>query len=429
MTHRRRVGVYLTTEAVLANPDYAALLRDRIGLNLAILSYSGAVSPSVARLSPFDGVPLSDACLRDVVIRHVDGESVDPREFDWVRQSCGPAVRVGGQDGPFEAALAILKGAGLEVWLCAGAWTERRLMFCPSHPGVNQWFEALYVDLAQRYGADGLDITHARYPMGSFARGLFACTCDRCAADARSRGYDHAAMVRSLADAATRLAQTDLSRLAVVADRGIGPFDFLQVLGLPLTLLQWFRWRCDLLADNLQRFRAAVRRAAGPQFVFGTDTHPASLSLFVGHDHTQFHCYSDFASPLVSHISAFVVDTLVVWARFLQALRPDLHEAEALRLVYRFLGYGQVGLADAVAALDPDHPASLAYRIPLPELVGCDLRKARALLSPELPSYPIIHGTGWPRGAIDTIVSEAEAFGHDGVIWQGTDELVDYRLR
>jgi hypothetical protein len=58
-----------------------------------------------------------------------------------------------------------------------------------------------------------------------------------------------------------------------------------------------------------------------------------------------------------------------------------------------------------------------------------DLLKARLYLPPDLPSYPIIHGTGWPRPAIDAVLRRAAAAGHDGVVWQGTDELVDFRLR
>ena len=52
-----------------------------------------------------------------------------------------------------------------------------------------------------------------------------------------------------------------------------------------------------------------------------------------------------------------------------------------------------------------------------------DLVKARLCLSPELPSYPVIHGEGWPREAIDGIVQESRAIGHDGIIWQGTSDL------
>jgi hypothetical protein len=37
---------------------------------------------------------------------------------------------------------------------------------------------------------DCLDITHARYPIVSFPRGLFLCACDDCARTAATMGYE-----------------------------------------------------------------------------------------------------------------------------------------------------------------------------------------------------------------------------------------------
>ena len=114
----------------------------------------------------------------------------------------------------------------------------------------------------------------------------------------------------------------------------------------------------------------------------------------MGHNHAAWGTFSDFASPLVSHISVFVCDTLMVWARFLRELQPALSEAEALQAVYRFVGYDEVGLPASIAGYELDHPERLAHVLPLEDLILCDLIKARLWLSPELPSYPIIHGTG-----------------------------------
>ena len=83
---------------------------------------------------------------------------------------------------------------------------------------------------------------------------------------------------------------------------------------------------------------------------------------------------------------------------------------------------------ESIDGFGPENAADLAYRVPVGELVLRDLAKTRLFLPATVPSYPIIHGTGWPRAAIDRIVAEARRLGHNGVIWQGTDELVDYRL-
>ena len=426
---KKRTGIYLSTQQVLNNPEYVPVLRDRIGLNLAIISFSGEVSPEVLEKTPFDRVPLSDACLHSLVNRHLDGSPVDPLEFDLARQSVGPCVRPGGNDEAFHQAIEQLRQTGVEIWICAGSWTERRLMYCPSHPGVHDWFAAFYTHLATRYDVDGVDITHARYPAGAFPRGLFSCTCDHCGEAAASMGYDMEGMKAALRAGLERLRQVDAGLLAEVCGLGMGPFDFLQLLEMRPGVVEWFRFRTELLTEKLRRFHQAVHQAAGPDFVFGSDTHPASLAPFVGHNHADWLEFSDFASPLVSHISAFVCDTFMAWARFLVELKPDLKEADALQIVYRFTGYDNMGLPESIAGFEPEHPERLGHIVPVEELVMRDLLKARLYLPPQIPSYPIIHGTGWPRPAIDNIVRRAEAAGHDGIIWQGTDELVDFPLK
>jgi hypothetical protein len=163
-----------------------------------------------------------------------------------------------------------------------------------------------------------------------------------------------------------------------------------------------------------------------PDVKFGTDTYPSSMSLTAGHDHRRWGEMADFASPLVSHISAFTCNTFIEWARFLQEEVPNLSEEDALQVVYRFTGYDGMGLPETVDTYGADEPATLAYRIPLVDLILRDLTKAKLYLPPDMPSYPIIHGEGWPRDGIDTIVSEAKNLGHNGIIWQGTDELMEY---
>lgn len=317
MQKKKRTGIYLTTTRVLDNPGYIKALQDGLGLNLVVLSFSGELPPEVRQASPYDRVPLSDACLNDLVSRHLDGTPVDPLEFDRVRESAGPGAGMHGDDGAFRRAIDLIHNAGCDIWICGGSWTLRRLMFCPSHKAVNRWYEALYAHWAAAYGAEGLDITHARYPMGSFPRGLFACACNRCARRASELGYDMEAMQAALQNGLDRLQRLDTGLLISVCRQGAGPFDFLQILDPNAGIIDWFNFRADLLAANLKQFRNAVHAAAPSGFLFGTDTYPASLSLFMGHNHARWAEFSDYASPLVSHVYQFVSLTLIEWARFL----------------------------------------------------------------------------------------------------------------
>ena len=428
MTNNWLTGIYLTTDEVLKYPDYVERLRDEIGLNTVVLSFTGQLSEEVLALSPYGGRTPTAEELTKLVIRHFDGRPIDPREYQRAQALCGPGVAAQGDDKAFRKAVEQLKEAGLNVWTCGGAWTIRRLMFCPSRADVQDWIEAVCVYWATQYDLDALDITHFRYPMGSFPLGLFGCTCSSCTAAAQELGYDMGAMVEDLQRTREGLRRLDGARLGEVVRLGVGFFDVVHALGLRSGVLDWVRFRCDLLTRNLARFRAAVH-AAAPSTAFGTDTYPASMALTAGHNYRRWDEMADFASPLVSHISAFVCNTFIEWARFLQQEIPNLQEEDALQLVYRFTGYDGMGLPETIAAYGADEPATLAYRIPTADLVLRDLVKAKLYLPADTPSYPIIHGEGWPPEAIDRIVSEARRLGHNGIVWQGTEELMEYDFK
>ncbi len=48
MSQTPRVGLYLGPETIVRNPGYLEALRDQIGLNWVILSYTGELPPDVA---------------------------------------------------------------------------------------------------------------------------------------------------------------------------------------------------------------------------------------------------------------------------------------------------------------------------------------------------------------------------------------------
>jgi hypothetical protein len=424
-----RVGIYLGTDVILQHPDYLRQLQSQIGLTTVVLSFTGDLPEDVRRKSPFAQSPPTEEQLTDLVMKHMDGQPVDPREFARAQDSMGPGLGARGDDESYRAAIATLRELGLDVWLCGSSWTIRRLMFCPSRSQTGDWFEAVYRYWAKEYDIDALDLTHARYPMGSFPLGLFGCTCTHCQMKAAEMGYDMPAMLAGLRAVGERLRELDGGRLGECVRLGIGFFDVVQALDLSSSVLDWFRFRCELLRTQLTRYRNAVHAESGGRILCGGDTFPASMSLTAGHDHRRWADHFDFASPLVSHISAFVVNTLVEWAQFLQEqVGPELDEADALATIYRFCGYDGMGLPESYDEINIEAAGTLAERVPVADLVIRDLAKAKLFLPPQTPSFPIIHGEGWQRDTIDTIVGAAQRLGHDGVIWQGTSELVDYDL-
>lgn len=432
---KKRIGIYLTPQVILRNPGYLEVLRDRLGLNLLVLIWNGELPPEVLALSPYDGAPPSPENVRSLIARHLDGQpSTD--KFTSAMKSIGPHVSAEGNDRELHEAIKLAKSVGLEIWFMGGMYTASDfdvLMYCPGKEQNNRWYEAVYTYLATHYGVDGLDITHARYPMTSYQRGLMLCMCEDCAKAAAELGYDLAAIQADLQAAWARLCDLPAQRFAAVGQHDMGASDYAQLLGMKPGLMQWFNFRSELLIRNVSRFRTAVHKAAGDDFIFGTDTYPASLALFVGHNLSRWSEFSDFASPLLSHVDIFPMKTLTEAAQTLRRLHSDLSEAEALGIVYRFTGYDGLGLPDNIADFALGEPDCEFRNIPLRDFVALDMVKARLYLPEGVPSYPIIQGGGapwlWPREIAEAVMAAALELGHDGYIFQGTQSLVDFELK
>lgn len=436
MRSARRVGLYLDSRTILRNPGYLEALRTELGLNLVIISFTGELPGEVVVQSPFDVAPPSEERVRSLICRHLDGRpSTD--KLGSADRCVGPHLSAGGDDEALRESIRRAHDVGLDVWLLAGGWTASdydMLMYCPSQERVNRWYEAVYTHLATDYGVEGLDVTHARFPMTSEPRGMFLCTCDDCARAAAEMGYDMAKMKADIIGSLEELKRIEGKRLMAVGhgDLPLGTFDFMQLVGVREGVIRWFKFRSDLLARNLRRFREAVHATAGEGFIFGADTYPASLSMFVGHNHARWADFSDFASPLLSHVDIFPMQTMVVWAQFLQSCVAGLAEAEALRVIYRLVGYDGLGMPTSIADYALGTPDCEFRNIPLRDFVALDMAKAKLYLPEGIPCYPIIQGGGaphdWPREIIEELMTDAEQIGHDGVIFQGTRSLVDFEL-
>jgi hypothetical protein len=424
------VGFYTDAQTLIQKPAYFVRLQEELGLNLVIIGYGGELPGSVLAETPFVGQPPTMASITAALARHLDG-SLCSDTPELAQGSVGPHMGRGGDDKALQQAIAQAHHLGLQVWLLAGAWTANdyhTLMFCPNDAQVNAWYKAVFTHMATQYGVEGVDVTHARYPMTSEPRGMFLCACERCARVAQEMGYDMDRMKADIMDSLRNLRRVGADKLRAVSHGTLGTPDLLQLLGLRSGLIQWFQFRADVLTRNLSRIRNHIHQAAGPHMIFGADTYPASLAMFAGHDQSRWGECSDFASPLISHVDIFVMKTWVTWARFLQQNIAQLAEPEALRLIYRMTGYDSLGLPENVAQMAIGEPDCEFRNIPLRELLALDMAKARLTLPAGLPSYPIIQGGGaphlWPRSIIEGIIEDATSLGHQGVMLQGTTSLL-----
>ncbi len=396
MSKKPRVGLYLAAQIIVDNPGYLEALREKIGLDWVIIWFNGELPPEVVAMSPFDGAPPSPARVSSLLAQHLDGQP-STTKLDSALKSVGPHIDAAHNEAQLRKAIEMAHAAGLDVWLLAGMYTASDfdvLMFSPYLEENNRWYQALYTHMATAYGVQGVDITHARYPMTSYPRGLFLDMRPEGAAVAAELGYDMAEMRVDIQHAISRAKQLDPVQLTSIAESDWGPFDLFHLFGFRPGLLDWFRFRSEVLVRNVSRFRNAVHQAAGDNFIFGADTYPASLSILAGHNLTRWGEFSDFASPLLSHVDIFPMKTLVVWAQNLLALFPQLSEAQALQITYRAAGYASLKMPTSIADFALGEPDCEYRNIPLREIVKIDMAKSKAAFATKHPCLPYSSG-GW----------------------------------
>ncbi|HCR17753.1 MAG TPA: hypothetical protein DIU35_09735 [Candidatus Latescibacteria bacterium] len=181
-----------------------------------------------------------------------------------------------------------------------------------------------------------------------------------------------------------------------------------------------------MLTDHLRRFKEAVCEAAGREVVFGTDTYPPSFSLLVGHNYLESLTWSGYTSPLISHAEIFILATFASNADLFCRWNSGLEETDALQLVYWLYGYDHLGLPQTLEALGVGTPDLEMRFEKLYDIVALELWRARLYNDGSIPSYPVIKGATWPKETVQRLVQTTNEIGHDGIIYQGTESILDY---
>ena len=181
-----------------------------------------------------------------------------------------------------------------------------------------------------------------------------------------------------------------------------------------------------MLTDHLRRFKEAVCEAAGREVVFGTDTYPPSFSLLVGHNYLESLTWSGYTSPLISHAEIFILATFASNADLFCRWNSGLEETDALQLVYWLYGYDHLGLPQTLEALGVGTPDLEMRFEKLYDIVALELWRAWMHKDGSIPSYPVIKGATWPKETVQLLVQTANEMGHDDIIYQGTESILDY---
>ena len=418
------VGMYGGLRTIIDHPDYIRALQQEIGLTHFITGGIPRLSEATRDLDPGGENAGSPGNDDDEDLREAVRLAHDMNLKFWFCQ--GGWHGMGSRD-PDRCMLDMHQRPLTEVPLMPYAREQNCVSCCPSDEQVNAWHRAFLSEAVATYDVDGVDLSHFRYTAPAFIHNLFGCACPRCAQLADDRGYDFEAMRHSALAFWDGIQHLDAAAVRAAAKRGLGLLDLPQWLGIDAKLVEWFEFRSGVLTHNLKRLRDAACEAAGRPLVFGGDTFPPSFSILAGHSYRDFTTWADYTSPLLAHVTVFVLNTFATWADLLCQWVDGLEEVDALRFVHRLFGYDHLDLPDRLAAYgQPDEVGVEVGSGALYEIVELELWRARLYNTGEVPSYPVIKGSRWPPETTRNLVAAAEEMGHEGIIVQGTSALMDY---
>ena len=422
--HRRVVGLY--SDEFLADPKVIEELKKAVGLNLVIAGGTSRLSEeTIAKLPAGDpgegrGPGLSwsddDSAFRETIARYRNHGL-------HVLAICGGWH--GGATHPDLAARDVFDCPISELVGSAHALESHASTACPCNPKTNAWFEAAFSDLAAGYALDGITVSHARFQIGAHIRGLFCCACEHCESRARSYGIDFTALRRDLQELHRVVEGPSADTPSLPALLGAGPApDDDRYRRLRYAFEAFMDFRCRAIAENLERFRLAVRAAAPRSFCFAGDWHMPTTARWVGHDFSRLGPVSDMAMPLITHTSFFLVQTFAAWADHMVERWPGMTEAAALETCYRALDYEDLALPLRIEELGADEPGREAETTPLGAIVERELERARRMTSRSTISYPVINSRKLGQREAFHQFGRAFELGHEGVIFQGSRELL-----
>ena len=408
--HPQRFIWFCSTEYVAQHPDSLKKLRDEIGLT-TIMPESSVCHTSGFRAS-------------DEIVQRGPFEDWRSREALWPKAKDGiyPPVAgtVGGfDDTPLLRVIEACRETGIEIWGHLGLWSyggdvypeyamvdifgkpldmrykQWGIGLCPSRRRINEWTRDCLIDVIKRYDIDGFDVDHARYPAPANISGLFACACEACQEEALRLGYDFHSMKEGLFQLHRALNHLTQERLLAGLEVNLNFWDFLSYIGDNHAVLEWLKFRAVILAERMQEFRDAVRRAAGSEKVFGSDVFPPSIALLGGHLYAEWEAATDYLTGGSSFggvvgWATTVTNLATEWAAALCQIMSGLNEGIALQTIYQMFGYGDLALPLSVAGIQQES-------LPLSEMYLREVTKLKALTSGKIPLYPPVSASGDPQ--------------------------------
>ncbi|MBI3920198.1 MAG: hypothetical protein HY318_02175, partial [Armatimonadetes bacterium] len=399
----RRIAWFGDIDALHKNLTLLPRLKEEMGLN-TLLPESGVTHTSGFRISrEVEGLnPLARW-------REKPGLADHHRAFGHADHvfACVPGIVVGADDTALNAILDAAHSIGMEVWGHAGLWCYGGEVFpelamrdvdgepfpasqyasgwgfCPSRPELPTWLRACFAEATREYPIDGWFVDHARWPAPANWPSLWGCACDHCAEKAAGLGYDFEKITAAARQAKQRFRELETETVRRAARADVTPSGLLRILDLDDSILDWFRFRADLLAAKMKELRDSVR-AVRP-IPFGADVFPPTVALLGGHNYETWASGADYVTGGVGALLAWgtaAVRAAAEWARVLLEFSPAIPESDAVRMFLHLFGYDRFNLPLSVAGLTDNS------QVPVADMTAYEFRQLREQLPGNLAAYP-----------------------------------------
>jgi len=434
------IGCYTSVSDVLNNPRYIDALQKKLGVN-AVICGSGIntpqwirdMNPANTRRSHREDDSDLNAAIEETHRRGMEFWQWLPADHHYYREE-GRHLMSETFEGvkfidlpPVKYSLEYLNEASV----------------CVAKPAFREYEVAYFGHAAKTYASDVVYSSHHRYANPSCWTNLFGCACSDCRREAAAMGYDFGKMERAMLGLRKNIRSLDPAALDRAAKFRMTFTDFLVLAGEDDSIMDWFVFRARVRGNQLKRLNETVHLMSGDRARFFVDTHPASLALLVGHNWQDFiDGASDAIFPL-SWLGWHYMAPVAAWANQLCAWIPGLSETTALRLVYSFLGWDELGLPDESIAevgigesgavhktSGPVYDAFFSYfnKGLTEKLVTHEWTKLSVFNNGRLPAHPVIKAGAWPESICRSLMERADDLALTGYVFQGTESFIDKSL-
>jgi len=432
------IGCYSSADQILKQPKFIDALQQKLGVNALIVHHPIKMPDWLKEMNPL-------GANRHMHVSHTDDDSglvsaieeTHRRGMDFWLYYSGHHFREESRHIMGETFEGI---KFIDLPLIKYALAHSEYTACFERPAVKEWETAVFGYGAKNYDVDNMYVTHHRYATPSFWSNLFGCACPDCRAAAANLGYDFPGMRDSMLSLRRRLERLDKKTVGQFAASGMTFMDILGALGENNGVLDWLYFRAKVVGNSLRRIHDSVHAASNHRSGFITDTHGATMSLWVGHNWQDFiEGASDGFHPLSWAMWQYV-SVIASWANQLCQWVPGLEEPTALKLVISFFGWEDIGLPDKriadlkVEEAEPKdgtyNPRMTAFYENLgPErlikLMTHEWTRMAAINRGRIPAHPVIKGFEWPEKVCRELIDRTRDLGFSGYIFQRTDVFID----